>query len=161
VALPYNERNVLLLWCVVNWCVACSNRVYICISGRSVAGDRTVQRAGDQSECILGLSDRVYYHRGARGGPGTVSNYLIGSIRLSALWSNGPIFDADGPVTFSVVDLSSMDDGGGICPRYEFIGIPYNGWGCESPFVVDVLGTDIMLLLRMTENKEHLEGMNR
>jgi hypothetical protein len=44
-------------------------------------------------------------------------------------------------------DLSSRDDGGGICPRYEFIGIPYNGWGCESLFVVDVLDIDILLLV--------------
>jgi hypothetical protein len=36
-------------------------------------------------------------------------------------------------------DLPSRDDDGGICPGYEFIGIPYDGWGCESPFVADVL----------------------
>jgi hypothetical protein len=28
-------------------------------------------------------------------------------------------------------DLPSMDDVGGICHGYEFIGIPYNGRGCE------------------------------
>jgi hypothetical protein len=44
-------------------------------------------------------------------------------------------------------DLPSRDGGGGICPGYEFIGIPYNGWGCESPFVTDVLDIDIMLLV--------------
>jgi hypothetical protein len=53
-------------------------------------------------------------------------------------------------------DLPSRDDGGGIFPRYEFIGISYNGWGyespfvadvCESPFVADVLDTDILLLV--------------
>jgi hypothetical protein len=43
-------------------------------------------------------------------------------------------------------DLPSKD-GGGICPEYEFIGIPYNGCGCESPFVADVLGIDITLLV--------------
>jgi hypothetical protein len=45
------------------------------------------------------------------------------------------------------IDMSSRDDGGGICPGYEFIGIPYNGWGCESPFVADVLDIDILLLV--------------
>jgi hypothetical protein len=40
-----------------------------------------------------------------------------------------------------------LHDGGGICPVYEFIGIPYNGWGCKSPFVADVLDTDILLLV--------------
>jgi hypothetical protein len=44
-------------------------------------------------------------------------------------------------------DLSSRDGGGGIFPGYEFIGIPYNGWGCESPFVTDVLDIDILLLV--------------
>jgi hypothetical protein len=44
-------------------------------------------------------------------------------------------------------DLPSRDDGSGICLGYEFISIPYNGWGCESPFVADVLDIDIMLLV--------------
>jgi hypothetical protein len=44
-------------------------------------------------------------------------------------------------------DLPSRDDDGGICPGYEFIGIPYNGWGCESPFVADVLDIFILLLV--------------
>ena len=30
---------------------------------------------------------------------------------------------------------------------YEFIDIPYNGWGYKSPFVADVLDIDIMLLV--------------
>jgi hypothetical protein len=45
------------------------------------------------------------------------------------------------------VDLPSMDDNSGICPEYEFVGIPYIGWGCKSPFVVDVLDIDILLLV--------------
>jgi hypothetical protein len=44
-------------------------------------------------------------------------------------------------------DLPSKNNGGGIFPRYEFINIPYNGWGCESPFVADVLDIDILLLV--------------
>jgi hypothetical protein len=44
-------------------------------------------------------------------------------------------------------DLPNGDDDGGMCPGYEFIGIPYNGWGCESPFVADVLDIDILLLV--------------
>jgi hypothetical protein len=45
------------------------------------------------------------------------------------------------------VDLSSRDDSGDICPGYEFIGISYNGWGCESTFVADALDVDILLLV--------------
>jgi hypothetical protein len=44
-------------------------------------------------------------------------------------------------------DLLSRDDDGSICPGYDFIGIPYNGWGCESPFVANVLDIDILLLV--------------
>jgi hypothetical protein len=44
-------------------------------------------------------------------------------------------------------DLSSRDASGGICPRYEFIVIPCNGWGCESLFVFDVLYIDILLIV--------------
>jgi hypothetical protein len=44
-------------------------------------------------------------------------------------------------------DLPIRDVGGGICLGYEFIGIPYNGWGCESLFVADVLYIDIILLV--------------
>jgi hypothetical protein len=50
----------------------------------------------------------------------------------------------DGPTVSGGVDLPSRDDNGGIFPRYKFIGIPYNGRGCESPFVVDVLDIDIL-----------------
>jgi hypothetical protein len=83
---------------------------------------------------------------GPRGGPIVVPDYLTGSARLSALGSDGPRLDVDGPYTSSVTDLSSRDDNGGIWHGYEFIGIPYNGWGCEPLFVVDVLGTYILLL---------------
>jgi hypothetical protein len=44
-------------------------------------------------------------------------------------------------------NLPSRDNGDGICLGYEFISIPYNGWGCESPFVTDVLDIDILLLI--------------
>jgi hypothetical protein len=53
----------------------------------------------------------------------------------------------DGPVISIVANLSSRDGGDGIYPRYEFIGIPYNDWGYESPFIVDVLDIDILLLV--------------
>jgi hypothetical protein len=53
----------------------------------------------------------------------------------------------DGSTMSRGADLPSSDGGGGICPGYEFIGIPYNGWGCESPFVTNVLDIDIMLLV--------------
>jgi hypothetical protein len=41
---------------------------------------------------------------------------------------DGPRLDVDGPIISSVAHLSSRDDGGGIFPGYEFIGMPYNGW---------------------------------
>jgi hypothetical protein len=44
-------------------------------------------------------------------------------------------------------DLPGRDDGGGICPRYEFIDISYNGWSYESPFIADVLDIGILLLV--------------
>jgi hypothetical protein len=44
-------------------------------------------------------------------------------------------------------DLPSRDGGGGIFPGYEFTGIPYNGWDCESLFVIYVLDIDILLLV--------------
>jgi hypothetical protein len=33
----------------------------------------------------------------------------------------------DRPTMSKGADLPSKDGGGGICPRYEFISIPYNG----------------------------------
>jgi hypothetical protein len=51
------------------------------------------------------------------------------------------------PVISSVDDMSSRDDRGGIFPGYEFIGIPYNDWGYESPFIAIVLDIDILLLV--------------
>jgi hypothetical protein len=54
---------------------------------------------------------------------------------------------SDGPTVSRGDDLPSGDSGGGICPGYEFIGIPYNGWGCESPFVADVLDINFLLLV--------------
>jgi hypothetical protein len=44
-------------------------------------------------------------------------------------------------------DLSSRNAGGDIYSRYEFISIPYYGWGCKSPFIADVLDIYIVLLL--------------
>jgi hypothetical protein len=45
------------------------------------------------------------------------------------------------------IDLPSRDDNFGICHGYEFIVILYNGWGCESPFIGDVLDIDTPLLV--------------
>jgi hypothetical protein len=44
-------------------------------------------------------------------------------------------------------DVPSSDGDGGIFTRYELIDIPYNGWGCESLFVADLLDIDILLLV--------------
>jgi hypothetical protein len=60
---------------------------------------------------------------------------------------DGPGRSSDGPTVFRGVDLPSRDGGGGTCPGYEFIGIPYNGWGCKSPFVADVLDINILLIV--------------
>jgi hypothetical protein len=51
--------------------------------------------------------------------------------------SGAPICQAGMAVVVLARDMSS----------YEFIDIPYNGWGCKSPFVVDVLDIDILLLV--------------
>jgi hypothetical protein len=51
---------------------------------------------------------------------------------------NDPDKSLDSLTVSRGADLPSRDGGGGIYPKYEFIGIPYNGWGCESPFVADV-----------------------
>jgi hypothetical protein len=66
-----------------------------------------------------------------RGGPGASLDCLTGK--------------PDGLTMSRGADLIGRDHNGGIFPGYEFIGIPYNDWGCESPFVADVLDVDIML----------------
>jgi hypothetical protein len=53
----------------------------------------------------------------------------------------------DGPTVFGGADLPSRDDSGCICPEYEFIGIPYKGWGCESLFVADASVINTLLLV--------------
>jgi hypothetical protein len=73
--------------------------------------------------------------------------YPVVRARLSSLGTDDLQLDADSPVISRVVDLSSNDGSGGICHGYEFIGIPYNDCGYESPFVVDVLDIDILLLV--------------
>jgi hypothetical protein len=40
----------MLLWCVINWCIVCNNRFYICISGLSGRGGRTVRVIPD---CVI------------------------------------------------------------------------------------------------------------
>jgi hypothetical protein len=84
---------------------------------------------------------------GPRGGPGVGPDCPTERAGLSVLGLNGPRLDVDGLVISIVANLSSRDDGGGICPGYEFIVIPYNDWGYESPFIVDVLDIDILLLV--------------
>jgi hypothetical protein len=37
----------------------------------------------------------------------------------------------------NVASLSYNDGGDGGCPVYSFIGIPWNDWACEDPFMVD------------------------
>jgi hypothetical protein len=89
---------------------------------------------------------------GRHGGPSVALGCPAGSAELFVLGPNGLRLDADGAVTSSVTDLSNRDDSGGIFPGYEFIGIPYNGWGCEFSFATDVLGTDILLLVSYDGN---------
>jgi hypothetical protein len=48
---------------------------------------------------------------------------------------------------FRGADLPSREGGGCICLEYEFIGIPYKGWGYESPFVADASDINTLLLV--------------
>jgi hypothetical protein len=48
---------------------------------------------------------------------------------------------------FRGADLPSRGDSGCIFPEYEVIGIPYKGWGCESPFVADASDINTPLLV--------------
>jgi hypothetical protein len=75
-ALIYRGRNVLLLWCVISWCVVCSNRFHILSSERSTLGDQTV--------CVMMDNLSIYPDRmvmfittGAHGGLGTVPGFRI------------------------------------------------------------------------------------
>jgi hypothetical protein len=81
------------------------------------------------------------------GGPRAVLDCPIAIARWSVLGMDGLRLDSNGSVTSSVIDLSRRDDNGGICFGYEFIGIPYSGWGYKSPFVADVIDTNILLLV--------------
>jgi hypothetical protein len=84
---------------------------------------------------------------GACGGPGVFLDCPTRSVKLSVLGAYGRRLDADGSFTSSVTDLLSRDIDCGICPGYEFIGIPYSGWGWKSPFAVDVFGIHMLLLV--------------
>jgi hypothetical protein len=65
----------------------------------------------------------------------------------SAYGPDGPGRGSDGPTVFRGTDLPSRDGGGCICPEYEFIDIPYKGWGCESTFVADASDINTLLLV--------------
>jgi hypothetical protein len=65
---------------------------------------------------------------------------------LNIYGSDCPGKSSNNPTVSKGADLPSRDDDGGICPGYEFIGIPYNGWGYKSLFFADVL-LDINILL--------------
>jgi hypothetical protein len=82
-----------------------------------------------------------------RGGHGATPHSPVGKARRSTLGPDCTGKSSDGSTISRGADLLSRDNDGGICPGYEFIGIPYNGWGCESPFVADVLDIDILLLV--------------
>jgi hypothetical protein len=78
---------------------------------------QTVERSDTKLDCPMVNLDCpvVFTTRGVpRGGPGVA---------------------LDGPTVSRCTDLPRRDSGGGICPGYEFIGIPYNCWGYESSFV--------------------------
>jgi hypothetical protein len=53
---------------------------------------------------------------------------------------------SDGLAMLSVSSLSYIEGGGGGCPGYAFIDIPYNGWACEASFVAIALSIDISML---------------
>jgi hypothetical protein len=81
------------------------------------------------------------------GDPRAAPNCLAESAGRSAYGPDGPGRGSDGPTTFRGVDLPSRDDGGCICLEYEFIGIPYKGWGCKSPFVADASDINTLLIV--------------
>jgi hypothetical protein len=74
-------------------------------------------------------------------------NYSAEQARRSTYGPDGPARSSDGSTVFRGANLLRRDGDGGTCLGYEFIGIPYNGWGCKSPFVADVLDIDILLLV--------------
>jgi hypothetical protein len=123
------------------------NRFCICVFGRSGQGDRMVLHTDRRSVDISILPGHVCTTEGRVAAFGVGPDCLTKRVKLFAPESNGPRLIVDGSVISRFVDMSSKDNDGGICPRYEFIVILYNGWGCESPFVINVLDTDILLLV--------------
>jgi hypothetical protein len=73
-----------------------------------------------------------------RGGPGAALDCPTGKARWSGYGSDCADKGSDGPTLSRGAHLLSRDNDGGIYSGYEFIDIQYNGWGSESPFVVDV-----------------------
>jgi hypothetical protein len=71
------------------------------------------------------------------GGPRAALDCPAEQAGRSAYGPDGPGRGSDGPTAFKGVDRPSRVGSGCICPEYEFIGIPYKGWGYKSPFVDD------------------------
>jgi hypothetical protein len=63
-----------------------------------------------------------------RGGPSATLDCPTGKAGWYAEGSDCLGKSSDSPTVSRGVDLPSRDDDDGICPGYEFIGIPYNGW---------------------------------
>jgi hypothetical protein len=80
-------------------------------------------------------------------GPRAASDCLAEQAGRSAYGPNGLCRSSDDPTVFRSADLPSRDDDDCICPEYEFIDIPYKGWGCESPFVADASDINTLLLV--------------
>jgi hypothetical protein len=126
-ALICRVSNILLLRYIIIWCVLCGNGFCICVSGRSGQGVRTVWHTDGWSVDISRLSGHVCHHWRPRGGPGVGPDCPTERVGLSTLELDRPRLDADDPVISRFANLSSRDGDSGICSRYEFIGIPYNG----------------------------------
>jgi hypothetical protein len=103
-----------MLWCVIIWCKVCNSRFWVCVSGL----------CGGKSEppgCVC-------YYWAPCSGPGAL-DCPTGKAGRSTQGPDCPDKSSNGPTMSKSVDLPSRDDGGDICPGYEFISIPYNGWG--------------------------------
>lgn len=73
------------------------------------------------------------------GGPSMDLGGLSRKMETTAAWLDSPSLGPDGLTVCRFVGLSQIGGKGCGCPTHEFIGTPYNGWGCEHPFASDKL----------------------
>jgi hypothetical protein len=121
------------MWCVVIGCIMCNSRFYVCISCLS-------NGKSELSGCVCYYWGTTWWSWCGRGLPGKESR----TVRVRARPSEQKLGWSD---RVQGCRSAKQRRQWWYCSGYEFIGIPYNGWGCESPFVADVLDIDILLLV--------------